>query len=140
MRRRRQNGRAVRGGLLLLNFQFGGQNGRRGRRNWNVSGFGAAIAIKDLWRVASGHDFGERGERRAHNVHTADKFIGAAISKHLVDHQRLYLEGLWLAAPGKSESSGDVVNQQAVGLALLFHEFDQFGAKFRVGEFLTAFH
>ncbi len=63
--------------------------------------------------------FVQRNQRCSHDVHSAHQLVRAAVGKNLVNHQRLHLEGLRLAAPGKRKAAGDIVNQQAERLALL---------------------
>src|SRR5260221_11721463 len=140
VRRGRQDGRPVRGRLLLLYFELGGEDCGRSGGDRDVAGFGAAVAVENFGRVAGGDDLRQGGERGADDVHATHKLIRAAVRKHFVNDERFHLEGLRLAAAGEGESAGDVVDQEAVLLALLLDEFDQLGAKLRVGERLVAFH
>ena len=80
----------------------------------------------------------KRGQRSSHNVHAAHQFIRPPIRKYFVDHQRLHLKSLRLAAAGESKSARDVVNQQAVGLVLCFDQLDQLRAQLRVRHGLAA--
>ena len=47
------------------------------------------ISVEDFHGVAGGDDFGERNERRAHDVHAAHQFVRAAVGEHFVNDQRL---------------------------------------------------
>jgi len=118
MRGRRQNGRPVRGTFFFLHFEFGGQDRGRSSRDRYGAGFRATVTVEDFRCVAGGDDFCECGQGRPHDVYSTYQFIRPAIRKNLVNHQRQHLEGLWLAAAGKGESAGDIVDEQAVGFAL----------------------
>src|ERR1700692_4142323 len=103
VRRGRQNGRPIRGRLLLLHFQFGSKNGRGSGGDRHIAGFGAAVTVEDFRGVAGGDDFRQRGERRSDDIHTANELIRPAIGKDLVDHEGFHLERLRLAAGGGGE-------------------------------------
>src|SRR2546429_4364169 len=51
-------------------------------------------------------------------IYSPHEFIGPAIRKDLVNHQRLHLKSLRLPPPGEGESPGDVVDQQPVWFVL----------------------
>src|SRR5215469_769038 len=136
---RRQDGRPIRGRLFFLNFQFGSKDCRGRGGNRDVTRFRAAVAVEYFRSVTGGDNLGEGGEWRADDVDAANEFIGTTIRENLVNDQRLNLESLRLTTPSKSEAAGDVVDQKAVRLVLLFDEFNELGAKLRVGHGLGAF-
>src|SRR5271155_3675206 len=77
---RRQSRRAFRAATAFLNFNFGEEHrGSRGGHG-NLPGFGAADSVENLRGVAGEDDVVQGEQRRADDVHTADKFVGAAIS------------------------------------------------------------
>src|SRR5271163_3174980 len=138
MCRRRQDRRLVGGSFLLLYFHFRNQDGGRHGGNRHRAGLRAAVTIENIRRVAGGHDFGERDERRADDVHAAHQLVGPAVWKHFVNYQRQNLKRLGLLAAGESEAAGDVVNQQAEGLVLRLHQGDQLLAQLGVGHRVRA--
>ena len=58
--------------------------------------------------------------------------IGAAIGKDAVDHQREHLEGLYAAARGGGEASGNFAEIKAVGFVLLLEFVDEHLAKLHI--------
>src|SRR4029077_13108196 len=58
--RRRQDGRLVGGGFLLLDFPLRNQNGGSGGGNRHRARFGSAISVERFHRVARGYNFRER--------------------------------------------------------------------------------
>src|SRR5580700_3394242 len=105
VRWRRQNRRPVCCRRLFLDFQFGGKDGGRNGGNRDGTGLCATVTVENLGSVAGGDDFGEGGERGTDNVDAAYQFIGLAVGKDLVDHQRLDLKGLRLAATGQGKAA-----------------------------------
>src|SRR4029077_4166417 len=74
--RRRQDRRLVGGRFLLLDFHFRNQNGGSRGGNRHGARFGSAISVEGFHGVACGHDFCERNERRADDIHSAYELIG----------------------------------------------------------------
>jgi len=60
----------------------------------------------------------------------------AAVGENFVNDQWEHLEGLRLSAAGERKSAGDIVDQQSVGFALRFDQFDQLRAELRVRDVL----
>src|SRR5258708_32709038 len=64
----------------------------------------------------------------------ADEFVGAPVDVDAVDDEGNDGEGLGGAAAGDRESGGDVLEVEAIGLALLFGFVDQQLAELGVGD------
>src|SRR6266478_7627329 len=117
----------------LLHFHFGEEHGGSDGRDGNAAAFRAADAVEDMWLVAGGHDAGERRERSADDVDAAHQFIGTAISVNAIDDHGQDLEGLWKLACSECEATLNVIEVQAVRLALALYFVDQFLAELRFG-------
>src|SRR5215510_2557589 len=100
MRGRRQNWRPVGRRLLLLDFQLGGEDSRRGGGNGNETRFGATVAVDDFRRIACSDDLCESGEWSTDDVDAADQLIRTAVGENFVHDQGQDLESLRLAASG----------------------------------------
>src|SRR5258707_100863 len=130
---RRQNGRTLVGMPALLHFHFGEEHGGSNRGDGNAAAFRAADAVEDVLLVASGHDAGERGERGADDIDAAHQFIGASISVNAIDDHGQGLEGLRKLARSEREAALNVIEVQAVRLALALYFVDQLLPELRFG-------
>src|SRR5258706_9409519 len=134
VRGRRQNRWLVGGTFLLLYFHFRNQNRWSNRSDGYGARLRTAVAVENFRRVTGGHNFGERYQRCADNVHASDQLVGVSIRENFVHYKRLHLERLRLAAAGERGTSGDIVNQQAECFSLTFDFLDQFFAQLSVGD------
>ena len=115
----REDGRAGGALCLALGLDLADQHGGGDGADGDAAGLGAADAVEDVLLIAGGEDAVERGLRGADDADAADEFVGAAVDVDAVDDQRNDLEGLRRAARGDGEAGGDVLEVEAVGLALL---------------------
>jgi len=79
-----------------------------------------------LRRVACHQDASHCRQRRAHNVHSPNQFVGSSIGVHSPHHHRQHLEGLWRGTLRQRESALDVLEVQSVGLTLFLHFVQKF--------------
>src|SRR5260370_33895288 len=115
----------------LLHFHFGEEHGGSNGRNRNAAALRSANTVEDVLLVAGGHDAGESGERSADDVDAADQFVGTSVGIDAIDDYGQDLKGLWELAGGKREAALNVIEVQAVRLALALYFVDQFLAELR---------
>src|SRR6266403_2015041 len=120
----RQDGRTLVQVAAFLHFHFGEEHGGSYGGDRDTAAFRAADTVEDVLLVAGGHDAGESGEGSADDIYAANQFIGTAIGIHAIDDHREDLKGLRELTGGQGEAALDVVEIEAVGLALAFHFVD----------------
>src|SRR6266849_8205736 len=115
----------------LLHFHFGEEHGGSHGGDGNAATFRAADTVEDVLLVAGGHDAGKRGKRSSNNIHAADQLIGTAVGVDAINDHGQNLKGLGKLASGEGEAALNVVEVEAVGLALALHFVDELLAKLR---------
>ncbi len=110
---------------LALGFDGAEEHGGGYGGDWDLAGFGAADAVEDVLFVVGGEDAFEDGLRGSYDGDAADELVGAAVDVDAVDDERDDGEGLRGVAGGDGESGGDVLEVEAVGLALFFGFVDE---------------
>src|SRR5580704_19664984 len=128
-----QNRRTLIAAAALLHFNFRKEHRGRGRRNGDAARFGAADAVENVLFVASEENLRERKQRRANDVHAADKFVGTAVRVNAINHHGQNLKRLRGGAAGEREAALNIVEIKAVGLTLVLNFFDEFGTQLSIG-------
>ena len=118
----------------LLHLHFGEKHGRGNGGNGHLAALRSTHAIEDVRLVAGGENASQRREWRAYDVHAAHQLVGPAIGINLVNHHGKHLKRLRQLARGDGEAALDVVEVQAVGLALLFYFINEFLPHLAVGD------
>src|SRR5580765_7262681 len=115
---RRQDWGALVQMSALLHFHFGEEHGGSNGGYGDAATFRAADTVEDVRLVAGSHDAGERGEWSSHDIDAADQFVGTAIGVNAIDDDGKHLESLRELAGGEGEATLNVVEVEAVRLAL----------------------
>src|SRR5271154_4588659 len=121
----------------LLHFHLAEEHGGSCGGNGYVAAFRAADAVENVLLVAGGDDACESGKRSADNVDTANEFIGATVGINLINDDRQNLECLRQRASGEGKAALDVIEVQAIGLALLLDFVDELLAHLGFGNGLA---
>ncbi len=116
----------------FLHFDLGEQHGRSGGRDRNLSRLRAADAVEDIRLIAREQNTVHGGQGCAHDIDAAHQFVGAPVGVNAPDQHRQNLERLRHGALRQRESSLDIFEIKAVGLALFFNFFDQLLAQFGI--------
>src|SRR6266704_3439225 len=131
--RRRQQRRTLMLMCALLNFHLGEEHRRSHRRDRNLPALRSTHAVKYSRLISRRQNPRQRGQRRTHDVHAAHQFIGTPVRVYLVHKHRQHLERLRQRPRRQRKPSLNVVEVQAVGLALFLHFFNQLLPHFRFG-------
>src|SRR6185437_10598246 len=130
--RRRQDRRAIGAFPALLHFDFGKEHRRRGGGHGNLAGFRAADAVEDLELVARHDDVVQRAQRRADNIHAAHQFVRPPVRIDAPHHHRKNLKRLRRGSLRERKAALNILEIEAVRLALFFNFLHETLAKLGV--------
>src|SRR5207248_10829728 len=92
-----------------------------------------ALTIKDLSLITSDYNAPQRCQRRSENVYSAHQLVRTAIGVNAINHYRVNLKSLRRASRGECGATGDLIETQTVGFALLLRLLNEQIAQLRVG-------